>query len=162
MVAIQNEKAITAIRDNARLSVRDGFPTQLANIVQPVMDMTPDLQQKTTFFLQSSKSNSGTQGLAAPSGEVRVFVTSIFFEIYKDVTCDIATSEYDLTLKRKGATIKVGGMIIVTLTAEQRSKEFYFQRPIEVDPGSQMSVPGTFTAGVYKRLMHIHGYTVQK
>ena len=91
MVSIQNTDSITAIRDGARLSISEGFPTQLSNICMPVMDMTPDFHRKTNIVRTGTVTNGTTTTIYTTPTDRDFFLASCSLAFIKDVT---ATATY--------------------------------------------------------------------
>lgn len=161
MVKIQNSDAIKAIRDNARLSISEGFPQDLSLTAVPTMDMTPDFHRISNVLAFNSNTVSGTINATLPSGK-RVFVTQIHCSMVKNATCDTATAALLLAGVIGGKTIRFALPNVLTLTAERFDLVLPYNPPIEVDAGSDIGLTGTFTAGAMCKSVTIIGYEVEK
>lgn len=157
MVQIQNNDAITAIRDGARLSISEGYPQDLGKTVVPVMDMTPEFH-RFDFPISANPVTTGAVTVLTTLDRRQYYLTGVSMSLVKNATCDIATGQVGLTVVIEGVTTTVCAIAVLTLTAEAREKTVIFKDPIKLDNASIISLTGTFTAGAMSRQVTIYGY----
>lgn len=157
MFQVQNTEAINNIRAAARLSISEGFPQMLSPAIVPVLDMTPDFHKKSFVFSSSPTTTGATTIYTTPTGK-KTYLTGVMLDIVKNVTCDVATGVISVTAVIDGTTTTIVAVPVLTLTAERSDSEITFANPIAIDPGTAVSLTGTFTAGAMARSAIIYGY----
>lgn len=139
---IQNPIVAQLARDQATLSVSEGYPNNLLPNVQAVMDVTPDFHRI---------SNVGGSVTAAGT----VFTVKADRDFYLTSACmsgaktaaDSGTA-LSLTASIGGQTFTLISVISVTLTAREEVITQSWFNPIKVDRGTNitLSAGGTWTA----------------
>lgn len=159
MVVIQNTEAVNIIRDQAGLSLKEGFPQNLAMTVQPVLDMTPDFHKFTSIFKSATGSTSSSTNTIYTVAGKRFLLTGLTYSWAKDAACDSATGAFGISATIDNVStplLRVGG---IALTAQQGSVYVEFKRPVFCPIGTTIFMQqSTFTAGVFIRSAVLHGY----
>lgn len=163
---IQNADATQIIRDQAKLTVAEGFPQNLLTNVQPVMDMTPRFHRNLKFISGSATaSSSSTNIFNVPSDQsVDTYVVGIVLSFYKDSTCDTATGTITLGMTPENAntTQSIIRLPILTLTQQNETVVMTFERPIKLKKGTTVPITaGTFTVGNFIRTATVLYYDTQ-
>jgi hypothetical protein len=161
MVQIQNTDAITAIRDGAKLSISEGFPQQLSNVVVPVLDMTPDNHRKDTVLASLTQTTTGAMTVYTASADRDTYITGASISFVKGATCDIASGAIALGITQLSLARTLISISVLTLTAERDKVFIAFQNPVKIDRGTTITLSGTFTAGALVRSANIIGFEVE-
>lgn len=148
MAQIQNSSTIKEIRRVGGLSIAEGFPTQLANQVLPIVECNPLMLPKKVLFASNGQSISGTLGILTPSSSRDTYLTGITLSIAKDASCDIATGAVRVIGTIGGVSVSLLGISCITLTAQNSTVTVQFTEPVKVDRSALISYNTTFTAGV--------------
>jgi len=159
MPAIQNADAINAIREAARLSISEGFPTVLNPTVQAIIDMTPRKNRIATIVRAGSNNNSDTTLYTTPTDK-DFYLTFASLHWAKDVT---ATSVF-VTLKVTVGGVEQNLLMLghFTVTAMNLTvTEGRFDPPIKLDRGTPITVDQNTTTANTKAGGSIVGYTVE-
>jgi len=157
---IQNPVAAQVIRDQAKLTITEGFPQNLLANVQPVMDMTPRFHRTATAAISNS-TGSGNSAVFTTSTNADTFITGATWGIVKDATCDLASGGASLTATQDGKSITLLTLPVLTLTAQSLIVSQVFNPPIKVDRNITLRMNQTFTVGTLARSANIHYYEVQ-
>lgn len=163
MVQIQNADAINAIRDGARLSISEGFPTVLANVVQPVLDMTPHFHKEVTIIKTVNATVSGTTTIySIPAGR-RFYMTAYAISGYFLATSDCTSVQMTGTIK--GIATNFHNHTRTTLTSSSgtgNAMTTFTNCPIVFDGGTNITITATFTVGGQSLTPTIYGYEVEE
>jgi hypothetical protein len=159
MVHINNRDAIRLIQDGAKVSISEGFPTELSMAVVPVMDMTPDLHRVADICEGASSAATGAFTVFTTPTDKDFYLTSAQISISKSAACDLATGVVSLTVVISAQTKSILNIATVTLTAQQQSIALGLPVPIKLDRGSVISMSGTFGIAALSRAASIVGYT---
>lgn len=156
---IQNQDATQIIRDQAKLTLSEGFPQNLLPNVQPVMDMTPDFHHDVNTF---SSANSGSGSITAYSGAAgkQLAITGVQISYVKDATCDVATGSMSVVATKGGISRTIAAIAFLTLTAQHGSVSVAFERPFICDPATNITQSNTFTVGSMRRVVTVQGYEI--
>jgi len=159
---IQNPDATEVIRNQAKLTIGDGWPSNLLPNVQPVMDMSPRFHRNINFFVSNTRNTSGSTTSSTPA-DGDTFIVGCMLSVAKDATCDVATGTVAaLQVQVSGVAQVILRIAGLTLTAERDSVVLMFDRPIKVDRNSTIGLStSTYSAGLMNRSFAIYGYTVQ-
>jgi len=148
---IQNPEAAQIIRDQAGLTIAEGFPQNLLPNVQPVMDMTPRFHKK-PICLNGSTTTSGTGTVVSAKAGVRYMIHGFAASFIKDATCDGADGSIQWNLTQGGVTRTICSFPVLTLTAQNGSLAASFVDPIICDEETIIQAASyTFTAGKCRR-----------
>ena len=161
---IQNENASSIIREEAKLTLAEGWPQVLLPNVVPVMDMTPSFHQLTTIIKDSTTSaNTNPTIYTVPAKKV-FYLTALKLSYRKDATCDASSGQQVITATIDGSTVVICGLASITLTAESESIYQNFQRPIRLKAGSAIvsGRSGAFTVGALQRSATVYGYELDE
>jgi len=155
---IQNPLAGMIIREQAGLTLTEGYPSNLLPNVQGVIDMSPDLHA--SLESQAAISTSSGASTAYTTNSKRYFyLTGFSFGISKDATCDTATGSTSVTVVSNGVNYNIAFVPILTLTAQNQVISLNFNKHIRIDPASLVRFSNTsFTVGVFVRTILIFGY----
>lgn len=160
---IQNPVVGQIIREQNFLTVSDGFPQNLAPNVQTVLDATPRKAATAEILAYNQSTASGSMGVSLPgTSRQRLFLTGMAISRIKDAACDVASGFANVTVTIKGLGTRIAQVPNITLTAQQFDQFMVFNPPIELDPGSSITYPGTFTAGVMQRQIVAYGFVMDK
>lgn len=160
MVQIQNTDAIRIIRDNARLSISEGFPTDLGKTVVPVMDMTPALQRRLNLIRCTVKSTTGSATIFTTSTTERTFLCGVYQALSSDVTADGINSSISFTPQAEGITRSLFLCEKQPVTAGNVTGSIEFPIPLELSKGSTVTHSLSFTVGAMTVSTIFYGYTV--
>lgn len=144
MVAIQNTDAITAIRDGARLSISEGFPTQLSNLVTPTLDMTPDFHRKINIIKTGVAANATSATIYTTVTGKQFLLYGFILSVSKDVTATSTSTAISFTSNSVACTLAIGTL---TLTVEHSDIAVMLPIPIAIDSGTAINVTNTTATG---------------
>lgn len=156
---IQNEEATRIIREQAKLTLAEGFPQVLLPNVVPVMDMSPDFHRNLTSFTGGSSSTGSITAYTGKTG-TSFCVIGIQYSMVKDVTCDIATTSLTVLGTQGGVSKTLCAVAVLTLTVQNQTVVVNLPRPIILDPGTNITSAATFTAGAMRRQVTVYGYEI--
>ena len=157
MYKIQNTDAINAIRNGARLSITEGFPTDLDTKVVPVMDMTPDFHPSIlTKIGTTTGTGSGTMLAATPN--IKYHIHGYQASYVKDATCDASDGNVQWNLTQRGVVQGLVAFPTLTLTAMSGSESAWFgESPIICDENTAVSAASfSFAAGKCRRTIILY------
>jgi len=163
MVVIQNTEAINIIRDQAGLSLKEGFPQNLAMTVQPVLDMTPDFH-KNFICSANTTTSTGSATVLSAKEKVQYVIHGYSASFIKDATCDAADGTVQWNITQGGVVRAIVVFPILTLTAQSQAVSCWFNRPIRCDVNTIVQAASiTFTAGKLRRsiVLYVSEETVQ-
>ena len=160
---IQNPSAGMIIREEAGLTLAEGFPNELSRSVIPTMDMTPSFHRKTDLIKSATRTTTGSGTVHSTHAVAETYITGIFLSLVKDVSADTASNDpFVLTAVINGVSTNLARVGVLTLTAQNQSIYIKFANPILVDKGTNMTITGAaFTAGSVAKSGTIYGYEVQ-
>jgi len=147
-----------AIRGNANTNLS---PTSLANQVVPVININPKANRRANIVRNINLTASGAGTIYTIPSDKDFFLCSIGVGLVKDVACDVATGRVVVVAVIDGATVQILGIPTITLTAQQSDVAINFSTPIKLDRGTQISITGTYAAGVMSRNAYVSGFTVE-
>jgi len=158
MVQIQNTDAIKLIRDNARLSISEGFPQDLGKTVVPVMDMTPNLQRFVNFLRNTVKTTTGTSTIFT------LLEKTLLYGVYMNLTADGANDGVSAAITVTMAGEGIGRTVLQLqkqmLTAGTVQQYVSFPVPIELQKGSSITHTLAFTVGTCSLVSTVYGSIV--
>lgn len=166
MATINNSDLKKELIAGAKIQVAvESPPTALAEKVVPTMEVNPDLLRKSTLIKADELVTTGGLVLYAsstnPTGK-KTFITCIDARMVKDATCDRATGSIIVQLSPKGKAQEDTIIIpILTLTAQEHSSPVYFAHPLELEPNTNITFTGTYTAGLMSRSISVYGYQLE-
>jgi len=156
---VQNAEPGNIIREQAGLTLVEGYPQNLSNNIQAVMDMTPNFHKKIKPYSASSGvSGSITAYTAVIKRKLEIF--GYYLALAKDASCDIATGNVSINFTQDGVSKVLVALPVITLTAQQMILSLSFDKPIVCDENTSVTVYGTYTAGVMRRQVTIYGNEV--
>lgn len=145
---VQNPQAGEIIRDQAGLTLAEGFPQNLSSSIIPIMDMTPDFHREVPLCGGNSSTGTGAITLLTASNTKKTYITSLTLGIVKDVTCDAGTSRLAINATIGGVSRNIICIPTLTLTAQSSVIAIEFSKPIQIDKGSLLTVASySFAAG---------------
>jgi len=159
---IQNSYATQVIRDQAKLTLSEGFPQNLLPNVQPVIDMTPRFHRRADLLKAASRTTSGSATIFQTDAGKDTYITGLIFSVTKDSTCDMATGSVSLSCTVGGIAQTLCTLSVVTLTAQDKEIAIEFPVPIKIDPSTNVTIGSqSFTVGACSRTAQIYGYTTE-
>ena len=165
MIQIQNADAINAIRDGARLSLAEGFPTNLLPNIQPVLDMTPHFHKKinkVVSILDRSTTATGVTIYSVPAGR-KFYICGVYLNGSFAATSD-ATSVF-LTGTIEGIPTDFYHLCKLTLVSSvilQTNPALFYPVPIIIDGGTNITFTSVFAVGAQTLTAQIYGYEVEE
>lgn len=154
---VQNPEATQVIRDQAKLTLAEGFPQSLSSQIIPVIDMSPDFHKNLSSFVNGSNATGNSVLYTGTSGK-KLCIVSAAIAVAKDATCDLATGPIQITYVQGGVTKTLIALPNLTLTAQQMETSISLIRPIICDAGTNVACTVTYTAGNLRRQMQVYGY----
>ncbi len=159
---IQNPRATEVIREEAGLTLSEGFPQTLSSNIIPIIDMTPSFHAVVNIANTASSTTTGAITILNPVNEGDLYITGAHIALVKDAACDMASGRVTLAATINGVVRSILSIPVLTLTAQQQSLSISFVRPIKVDKGTSVTLlTNSFAAGNLIRSGGIVGYTVQ-
>lgn len=147
MAKINRSEVIKELVDGCRLDAgREVIPTSLADKVLPTFETKPSgiVNLINTTFIVSS----GSATLVTTSSRKRTFLTGFSMSTMRTVVCDSFGTSIACNVKGRSSSSTMGRIQFdVTPTKELGSITRDFSRPIELEPGTTVSVSQTFTVG---------------
>lgn len=155
---IQNPRATEIIRDQAGLTLSEGFPQNLLSNVQPVMDMTPNnFLEMIPISGSQPTSGAGTMYTGVKGKRLHIYGISLGF--VKNAICDSSSSNVYITITQNGVSKTLIALPYLTLTAERDSTSISFKHPIICDENTNVVIgSNTFTDGTFRRYCTIFGH----
>jgi len=156
---IQNPDAAQIIRDNAKLTLTEGFPQNLLPNVQPVMDMTPRFHQLLRLEQAASATSTSSSTLFTASTSRKTFIVAVAMSYVKDAACDAGNGTFGIRANVGGVSKQILSVYNLTLTAQQGNVFYSCDKPILIDKGAivQYFSP-TYTAGSIGRTYCVYYY----
>jgi len=159
---IQNASTIKEIRKVAGLSISEGFPQQLNNSVQAVVDVNPANLRRGDYIKVSARTSTGDLVLATTSTARDTFISGAQLGIIKDATNDGASNYVRITVVIDGITTDIIALPTLTLTAQNSFLSVNFREPIKIDRGSAITCTWvSYAAGLCVRTAGVTGFTVE-
>jgi len=156
-----NSSALTKeLIEAGKLQVTEGVPTQIGNVIQPVIDVNPKKLRNSQIckYGSVSTSGSGTTLYTTPATQ-DFFITAVCLSLSKDATCDASSGSARISAVIDGLATPIIGLAILTLTAENSSISYSLAQPIKVDRGTAIIfVSNTFTVGNFIRAGGVTGF----
>lgn len=133
----------------------------LSDEVNPNIVMNIPVTPVQKLFLFGDASTSGATGtLQTTPSDKDTYITNVEAAIIKDATCDAADSTFRINAVVDGVTRVLAAIPTITLTAQNSSIAMHFNPPIKIDRDTAITTTqGTFTAGKYRRVSIVTGYT---
>lgn len=160
---IQNSDTTKEVRDVARLSISEGFPNKLGDVIMPVVDVNP--KHARVCDIVRGNSNTGATAISVyttpASTEKRDFyLTGFSASLSKDATCDVPSGTVNITVVTNGLTSVLGTISYTTLKAENSNISHALSTPIKLDRNTAiiLTATGTITAGVLSKSIAICGF----
>lgn len=146
------------MQKNAGLQTSEGFPSQLADKVVPVMEVNPKLLRIAEICKSTGGSTSPITVYTTPT-DTDFYITGATFNCVQDVTSDNIGSSLNITVN--GVSVKPLYFSALATTAGQfQNQTTSFNPPIKVDKGTTITVSHSGTAGITRLAVCIYGYNV--
>lgn len=162
MVTIHNTDLFKELKEAVKLQqLNDFIPSELARSIVPVVEVNPKLLRRSTVTTSNVKTTSGTTTILTTDSTKQFFITAFGLDIIKNAACDMGDGRISLAVTINGATQSLGGISVLTLTAQNTAITGTLDAPLKIDVGSTISLSGsvsTFTAGACIRSGWITGY----
>ena len=159
---IQNSDVGRIAREQAGLTLAEGYPQNLLSNVQPVLDITPRNHRLIKIINASSQSSTTGGTVLSGNNDVDRFITMIQYHMIKDVTCDTATGTAGVRTNIDGVGRNIAQINILTTTAQSELVQIDFNRPIKIDRNASITfTQPTFTTGAMARSVTVGYYEVQ-
>jgi len=147
MVKIQNSDAIKAIRDNARLSISEGFPQDLDLKIVPTMDMTPDFHRICDVVKNATAINATSGTIYTTPADQDFYLTGATLSVIKDVTATSLNSSVKVTIN--GEVRSLLRISSLTTTVQSECMTMDYPTPIKIDRNTNITVEnGTNNANI--------------
>jgi len=165
MVQIQNADAINAIRDGARLSLSEGFPTNLLPNIQPVLDMTPHFHKKCNVIKSLLDRNTTATGVtiySVPAGR-KFYICAISLCGSINATSDSTNAFISATIDGIATVIyQMSKLTLTTTSVANTTPSLFYPVPIVVDGGTNVTFTSAFTVGGQNISAILYGYEVEE
>lgn len=165
MALIQNSSTIKEIRTSAGLSISEGFPSKIADLVMPVINVNPKDYKIDTVLGANASAATGHLTIFTASTTRATYITGLDVSAIKNATNDTGTGFWSITCVINGQSQSLLNMAILTLTAQVWDKTVVFKNPILIDKGSLVrffnSAGGDYTSGAAYRACAVYGYEVE-
>jgi hypothetical protein len=161
MITVSNSETLQALQKQAGLSQGiDATPNTLGNQIIPVLECNPKLQRHVTFVKTSSSTVSASGASLYTTAPTKDFyLTSAYFYMTKDATCDVAIGLAGITAIVGGLSFYVIGISRLTTTAQDQGVYINFPQPIKIDRNTAITISAfSYTAGLSARTYGIMGY----
>ena len=156
---IQNPEATQTIRDEAKLTLAEGFPDNLLKDCQAVMDMTPSFHKTDITLAHLNRVTSGAQTIFTSSSTRETYVTAVTASLAKDATCDVGIGAVTVTTTVNGLARVLASIAVVTTTLQTANVHIIFKNPIKIDKNVTIAFgTSTYTLGTMSRTCAVFGY----
>lgn len=155
---IQNTDTISAIRDVARLSISEGFPVNLADYIQGVVDVNPESHRRCKVVRSATDSVTGSLTIFTTPQDRDFFLNSLVLSCQNNVVANSTITEIKAFVD--GVERSLLAHVKITLTVHDASTSISFPHPIKIDRGTVITVTNTFTVGVATKYASLTGYEV--
>lgn len=156
MVEIHNTEVVNRISEEIKESNIALLPRTLANVIQPVLEVSGD-KRKNTFVKNTSKSTTGTKTLLTASSTQDTYIDSASMGFTCDATADSVAYILQLTADTGPAT-NVINIVKETTTATRDHQNIIFNPPLKLKRGTNVLISQTFTVGTSTQTGTITGY----
>jgi len=153
---IQNSSTIKNIRSAAGLSLSEGFPQDLRNDIQAVINVNPKDYHNSLMY-STQKTNTGAMTAFASGATDFTYVYAVNLAVVKNALCDVATGSINITanIQDQGSVV-IAAIPILTLNAENTIQSIRYDPPLKLQKGSSItSSTNSFTAGAMSRTLSI-------
>lgn len=154
MSKINRSDVIQKAVNDLSISGNDKVPSESLDKIQLTYSLNPEYANVAIGLNQST---TGTFTLYTTSTTKDFYLSSLIFSMTKDATCDVATGTLNISSTINGIARTLGAHTVITLTAQSEKLAITFAKPIKLDRGVTITVPGTFTLGVMSRFAGITG-----
>lgn len=159
---VQNPEVGVIARDQAGLTIAEGFPQSLSSQIIPVLDITPDFHVK-KYIASAAVSATGSGGVLSAKPNVKYAIHGFVASFVKDATCDGADGTIQWTITQEGVTRAIVSFPVITLTAQTQSAVVKFDYPIICDENTGITTASyTFTAGKCRRNINLFVSEINK
>lgn len=133
-----------------------GLPDKISSAVVPVLEINPHLSAE-GFAATQSLTNSTSADLLVSDSSKRTFISSVSLYYVRDATATSTLFAIAITnpLERSQNILTVPG---VTLTAGQGGISHVFPHPVEIKPGSTVTVTSSSNTGNFKVTANLNYY----
>jgi hypothetical protein len=160
MALINRSEVNEVLKSSTLIQSAGGVPNILAGQIVPVMEVNPRLTRQSGYIRSATQTTTGSFNIfASASATQETYITGALLTMSKDATCDIADGFITMTLTPYGDSGKnIIQIPILTLTAQSIAIPLILSNPIRIQPGSAISISGTFTVGKLLRVGIVYGY----
>lgn len=152
---IQNTDLINNAREQARLSISEGFPQMLGETIVPILDASPNQNRFCNIVRRNT--GTGTITIFTTPADKDFYLTYAMLSTIKDTASTATTSGINITVQ--GNTVSIISIAGITLTAQDQIAVATFSPPIKIDRNTVIGT--TANAGVNRSDGSIAGYTVE-
>jgi len=150
---VQNPEVGMIARDQAGLTIAEGFPQSLSSQIIPVINLTPEDYRLLNIKSSGSSVSATSNTIFTTSAERDTYIVGIVYSFVKDATCDVATgfSRIQTTIDGVSGSV-LARFALLTLTAQNQTTYIKFPRPVKVNRNVAVQLAqDTFTAGTFAR-----------
>jgi len=141
---IQNARAGEIIRDQAGLTLAEGFPQNLSSSIVPVMDMTPRFHRTIKIARQTSTTTSAT--VFSSSDKKRTFICGVQLTYSKDASN--LSNQIDLRVAVDSVSTRIIEIAVTPSTAQNGSLYIQFPEPLLIDKNASVTMNQEATAQI--------------
>lgn len=162
MATLQNTNAIKELRTSTGLNLVTGYPTQIANTIQPVVNINPNNYRLIETTKSSAVTATGANTIFTTSATRDTYLVGYVFACTKNALCDVASGTIILSAFVSGGnSISISRLPVLTLTAQDTTITHTFNNPIKIDRNTPVQMSGTYAAGSMVRMAVLYVYELE-
>ena len=155
---IQNSDTIKEIRDTARLSISEGFPTALNDKVIPVIDVNPKHARVCDIVKTAVAQNATSATVYTTPTDQDFYLVGWNLNLIKDATSTSTASGIKFTVN--GAQAAHSRIASLSLTAQTANIVVVLDKPIKLDRNTTVTIENGTNVANITLYGTIFGYTV--
>lgn len=137
----------------------DSVPSQIAEKVVPVMEVNPKLLRTINIVRRASAVNSTAGTIYTTPSDKDFFLCGVSLSVIKDVTATSIRS--DINGFPEGDSVReLISIATLTLTVQDSSSSLFFNIPIKMARGTNISLANSTNVGNITAVGNIYGYIV--
>jgi len=140
---IQSKEVIDKISDELKLQPAMKIPRELMDKIQLVYGINPEREIQVDSTIRAT---TGSGNILTTSATKKTFLVGATMGYMHDATADSTDNQFLIIPKGKAAQALLR-LSKLTTTADARSISISFDKPIELEPGTVVSIQQAFTVG---------------
>lgn len=135
MVTINNSELFKELKDGSKLQqLTDIVPSQLQNIVVPVMEVNPKLLRRCNIVRSLDLTNSSNATIYTVPADRDFFLCGATLSVIKDVTATSVKSRIEIFAS--GIVTNILTIVGLSLTVQSETISSFLPFPVRIDKGS--------------------------